>query len=164
MVSGYLLDPLATFGENLRRLRTAKKLKAKDIAAKIGVRPPVVSSWENDRTGLPETPTLFRLAKAIPATIEDLLAGIDPDYDQIRSDLIRHTSTGASVSDVAAEQSAVGLQREQAEGPMLKEIRDVRESVGKSLDRLIALETGLVETSEARRGQPRRKAVRGNRR
>lgn len=78
----------AAFGHNVRRLREAAGLKGLDLAEKLGVKPSVVSAWENGRRGLPETPTLFRLAKALNASIDELLLGVDEAYD-----LIRHEGT-----------------------------------------------------------------------
>jgi hypothetical protein len=40
-----------------------------------------VSGWEHDRRGLPEAQTLFRIAKGLRCSIEELLEGIDRDYD-----------------------------------------------------------------------------------
>ena len=42
-----------------------RAMRAGQLAKKIGVAPSVVSAWENDKRGLPETPTLFKLAKAL---------------------------------------------------------------------------------------------------
>lgn len=153
MFSGYLLADVGTFGENLRRLRKARGLKAKDIAERLGVTRPVVSKMENDRNGLPETPTLFRLAKAIPATIEDLLAGIDPAYDAIRRELSCQTSTGDSLpggdvsNDTAAADSSGVLEPD--EGPMLEAIRSVRAAIGESMAKLVDVETRLAATRQA---------------
>lgn len=72
------------FGENVRELRRAAGYRhAKDFAAALGKSPTVVSKWENDRTGLPETPTLFLLAKAFGVSINRLLRNVDRDYDEI---------------------------------------------------------------------------------
>lgn len=84
---GYL-SPVPTFGQNLKRLRQAAGFKlSKDLATALDVTPPVVSAWENDQGGLPETPTLFKLAKTVKCRVEDLLEGIDPDYDRVRETL-----------------------------------------------------------------------------
>jgi transcriptional regulator with XRE-family HTH domain len=72
------------FGENVRELRRAAGYRyAKDFAAALGKSTTVVSKWENDRTGLPETPTLFLLAKALGVSINRLLRNVDPAYDDI---------------------------------------------------------------------------------
>jgi transcriptional regulator with XRE-family HTH domain len=78
---GYPVGLLPTFGENLKRLRTRAGLKNKELAAKVAVKPPTVSAWERDRGGLPETPTLFKLAKALGCPIEELLQGVDAEYE-----------------------------------------------------------------------------------
>jgi len=87
--SGTIFQAVPSFGENVRALRQKRGLKAKDLADAVDVSPSVVSAWENDRSGLPETPTLFRLAKALRVSIDELLSGLDAEYD-----LIRHTGTG----------------------------------------------------------------------
>lgn len=86
--NGYFSPVVATFGENLRTIRKARGMRAKALAAQLGVTPQVVSRWENN-SAVPETTTLIRVAKALQTGIDDLLAGVDEGYD-----LIRHTSTG----------------------------------------------------------------------
>lgn len=91
----------SAFGQNVKRLRTQAKLKGIELAELLGTTPSVVSAWENGRRGLPETPTLFRLAKALNTSIDELLAGVDRGYD-----LIRHASTGVhggALDDVEGE-------------------------------------------------------------
>ena len=39
---------------------------------------------QRDYHGLPETPTLLRLAKALRCSVEALLDGVDADYEQMR--------------------------------------------------------------------------------
>lgn len=88
---GAIFEPLVgTFGDNVRRLRQRARLNSAQLAETVGVTRPVVSKWEKNRTGLPETPTLFRIAKALRCTVEELLEGIDEEYDRIRRDLGRH--------------------------------------------------------------------------
>lgn len=81
---GYSSRPMGTFGDNVRRLREAVGLKGVELAERVGVTPPVVSAWENNRTGLPETPTVLKLAKALGVSVEELLDGIDQDYDRVK--------------------------------------------------------------------------------
>lgn len=64
---------------------------------KLGVAPPVLSAWENDRGGMPETPTLLRLAKALGCSVEELLAGVDAEYDLVA------TARAADVNSRLAE-------------------------------------------------------------
>lgn len=74
------------FGENVRRLRIAAGLKyGYQLAKELEVDPSVVSRWEQNKTGLPETPTLLRLAKVLGVSVDDLLAGVDPDYERVRA-------------------------------------------------------------------------------
>ena len=78
--AGYPVGVLPTFGENLKRLRERAGLKNKELAEKVSVKPPTISAWERNRGGLPETPTLFKLAKALNCPIEELLQGVDAEY------------------------------------------------------------------------------------
>jgi transcriptional regulator with XRE-family HTH domain len=75
--------PLVSFGTNVRRLRKAANVKANELARMVETSPSAVSAWENDKGGLPETPTLFRLAKALNCSIGELLVGVDADYDSL---------------------------------------------------------------------------------
>ncbi len=89
MLAGYIAQdyalPVPTVGENIRKLRIERSLAQGELAARLGVKQSTVSNWETDRRGLPETPTLFKLAKALHCSIEDLLAGVDEAYSKQRS-------------------------------------------------------------------------------
>lgn len=81
---GATFRTVPSFGENVRRLRREAGFKrSKELAARLNVAASVVSRWENDATGLPEGPTLLRLAIALRCSVEDLLLGVDPDYDAL---------------------------------------------------------------------------------
>ncbi len=55
---------------------------------------PQVSDWENDRHTVLETGTLLRIAKALGCSVDQLLSGVDPDYDRVRE------ATAATAGDV----------------------------------------------------------------
>jgi transcriptional regulator with XRE-family HTH domain len=104
--------PIEAFGRNIKRLRKAQTpiLRGKDLAAAISTDPGVVSRWENGKGGLPETPTLIKLAKTLQVSVDELLAGVDVDYDEIivtRSDIshgaqLAPNSTTGGPSDVGS--------------------------------------------------------------
>ncbi|MDE2904691.1 MAG: LexA family transcriptional regulator [Acidobacteriota bacterium] len=74
-----------SLGRNIKRLRTVAGLQTqKAFAERLGVPQPQVSDWENDRSPVPEVPNLLKLAKALGCSVDELLAGVDPDYDRIR--------------------------------------------------------------------------------
>ena len=79
--------PVSAFGQNVKRIRLAKrpKLKAKELAERLETDPSVISRWEKGKGGLPETPTMMRLAKTLAVSVEALIAGVDADYDRIRA-------------------------------------------------------------------------------
>ena len=74
-----------SLGENIKRLRTVAGIQTqKAFAELLGVPQPRVSDWENDRYTVLEIPTLIKLAKVFHCSVDELLAGVDPDYDRIR--------------------------------------------------------------------------------
>ena len=74
-----------SLGQNIKRLRIAAGISTqRALAERLHVPQPQVSDWENDRYGTLETPTLMKLAKVLRCTIDQLLNGVDPDYDQVR--------------------------------------------------------------------------------
>ena len=84
-----------SFGRNIRRLRSAAGVRTqRELADRLGVPQPQVSDWENDRYTVLETGTLLRLAKALRCSVDQLLTGVDPDYDRVRE------ATTANPSDI----------------------------------------------------------------
>jgi transcriptional regulator with XRE-family HTH domain len=71
----------SSVGANIRRLRERAGLTQVALADRLDVTQPSVWKWEHDRSGLPEAATLFKLAKALDCTVEDILAGIDREYE-----------------------------------------------------------------------------------
>ena len=72
-------------GQNIRRLRWKSGLRTqRALADLLGVPQPQVSDWENDRYSVLETMTLVRIAKGLRCSVDQLLVGVDPDYDRVR--------------------------------------------------------------------------------
>jgi transcriptional regulator with XRE-family HTH domain len=73
-------------GENVKRLRKLAGLATQSaLAEKMGVPQPRASDLENDRYEWPDIQTLLSAAKAIGCSLDDLLAGVDAGYDQLRT-------------------------------------------------------------------------------
>lgn len=74
-----------SLGQNIRRLRRESGLHTqKALADLLGVPQPQVSDWENDRYAVLETLTLVKIAKGLRCSVDELLVGVDPAYDQVR--------------------------------------------------------------------------------
>ncbi len=74
-----------SLGQNIRRLRRDAGLDTqKALADLLGVPQPQVSDWENDRYSVLETLTLVKIAKGLRCSVDELLVGVDPDYDRVR--------------------------------------------------------------------------------
>lgn len=82
---------MATFGGNLKRIRQQRKITQKALAKATGIGTTVLSRMENNGQGLPETPTILKLAKGLRCTVDDLIAGEDKEYDAIASGVSRDT-------------------------------------------------------------------------
>ncbi len=87
IVRGYTAP--VTVGDNIRKIRERLGLQQVDLADRLKIRQPSAWTLEN-QDGLPEAGTLLKLAKALSCSVEELLEGVDPDYDAVRRDLIRH--------------------------------------------------------------------------
>ena len=95
-----------SLGQNIKRLRWEAGLQTqKALADLLGVPQPQVSDWENDRYAVLETLTLVKIAKGLRCSVDELLAGVDPDYDRIREEERAPAVEPARV-DVAVETSA----------------------------------------------------------
>ena len=71
-------------GKTIKRLRTVTGLRQKAFAELLGVPQSQVSDWEHDRFAVLDISSLIKLAKALHCSVDELLAGVDPDYDRIR--------------------------------------------------------------------------------
>lgn len=82
-------------GDNVKRLRQAAGMATQGaLAERMGVPQSRVSDLENDRYSLPETRTLMLAATAIGCRVDDLLAGVDPEYDASKNALKILLGTG----------------------------------------------------------------------
>ena len=74
-----------SLGKNIKRLRTMVGLRTqKALTELLGIPQSQVSDWENNRYTIIEVSTLIKLAKVFHCSVDELLAGVDPDYDWIR--------------------------------------------------------------------------------
>jgi transcriptional regulator with XRE-family HTH domain len=71
----------ATFGERLRKARTAGGLTQSALVKRSGIPKPTLSRYENDHV-LPSLATLARLAEALHVSPGSLLAGTSSPIDE----------------------------------------------------------------------------------
>jgi len=96
----YTSAVVGSFGANVARLRKLAGKKGVELAKDVNVKPPVLSAWENNRGGLPETPTLLKLAKALKCSVDELLEGVDDAYDEVMRRRNHAVHAGGSAQDV----------------------------------------------------------------
>jgi transcriptional regulator with XRE-family HTH domain len=114
----------STFGENVRRFRKAAGLKSVELARRLKVTPPVVSAWEKNRTGLPEAPTLLKIARALGVTVNDLLDGVDKEHDAIA---LKQQAQFLGILNAGIEETPEGARRLEEALRKLDSAHDQRE-------------------------------------
>lgn len=86
--------------ENIERVRIAAGYQnAAAFARHIGVSPGTLGDWEAGRYENLQLSNLLRIAKGAKCSVEDLLRGVDPEYD----------STGVTRADLAHEADSENL-------------------------------------------------------
>lgn len=76
---------VVSLGTNIKRLRAEAGIRTqRELAARLEVPQPQVSDWENDRYAVLETLTLVKIAKGLGCSVDALLAGVDPAYDEVQ--------------------------------------------------------------------------------
>ena len=89
-------------GKNIKRLRTVMGLRRqKALVELLGVPQSQVSDWEHDRSAVLDISNLIKLAKALHCSVDELLAGVDPDYDRIREGGAAGAVPARTWSDIA---------------------------------------------------------------
>lgn len=150
-----------TFGGNLRNLMNRSGVRVTDVAAELGVVKSAVSGWLHDKVELPNTPTLLRLAKAVRCSVDEMLAGLDPDYDKVIRDLNRQIKDQGSPpergSDVPASVRVEASRVESAS----KKLQVAAEEIAA---RLMDIAGELSATAQAGATQPAEPGTRSRRR
>lgn len=92
-----MLATVGSIGENIRRIRTDRGIRTQgELAKLLEVPQPQASDWENDRYKTLDTTTLLRIAKKLRVSVDELVVGVDNEYDGVRRDLIGQSDGGTS--------------------------------------------------------------------
>jgi len=119
----YFSDDVATFGDRLEAARQAKGLTPERLAQKIGVKAKTVHAWENDSSS-PRANKMQMLAGLLNVSIMWLIAG-----------------QGNGTHDVART-----YERPDGVNDTIGEIRAIKQSLTRAIDRIEALEARLEQT------------------
>lgn len=119
-----MLSFVASVGENVKRIRLEAGYRHQGrFAQRAGVSQQWLSDLENGRYDMPDTPSLLKLAKALDCSVDDLLSGVDPQYDAASE--ARHRNAVAVYGD---EEIDLGDGAQQAEAlKILQQARDEKE-------------------------------------
>lgn len=93
-----------TFAENFRAMQERSGLTGRAISQASGIGESEISEYRTGSGGIPELGRLLRLALAMQCTLDELVEGLDENYDLARRDLIRL----ASAVDSGFPQDVVG--------------------------------------------------------
>ena len=94
------------FGKQLKRLRESKGIMQKDLAYKLDIKPPSLSSYETGKQ-LPDLPTTKKIANFFGVTVDDLLKDTNDVANGVleeHSELILDLKNGRSLDEIAAKQ------------------------------------------------------------
>jgi transcriptional regulator with XRE-family HTH domain len=148
-------------GENLRRLREAAGFATgADFARSLGVTVQQLNDWENRREFV-DTKTLIRLAKGARCLVEDIVAGVDVNFDAMARDLIRQRGVSSSALPVKAgdhgtEADEVSVLKERNK-QLEQQLAVARDTLRKVIDGLGAESLGQDRTPPPRAAGPRKR-------
>lgn len=88
-----------SLGQNIKRLRERPGFERtrRELARSMGTEYQSLYDWETDRRKTVDSATLLKLARALQVTVEQLLDGVDDDYEAIKRDLVRQSRDQQSV-------------------------------------------------------------------
>lgn len=128
---GYLFQAVPSFGDNLKKWMDRRGINGVKLAESLEVQGPTVSQWLNEPVS-PRADTLIKLSKVLRCTVDDLLIGVDVDYDELRRELSCQTKEEESDpergSDVPA--SPVEVSRIEAQ---YRELADATAAIASDL-------------------------------
>jgi transcriptional regulator with XRE-family HTH domain len=157
-----MLCRVPTVGQNLKRLRG--KMTQEELAEASGVAQGDISKWEKEKA-LPTIPSVLRLAKALGCSVEQLLAGVDPEYDEIvigQRDLLRHSHKGDShphAGGLSAQSLPITTRIQQLEQQLRERDRFIAQVEDAAL-KVVRLFTATKENRSARAHESRRRSAR----
>jgi transcriptional regulator with XRE-family HTH domain len=102
--SRLMLSAVATISDNIRAAREARGWTQSELAKRAGVVQARISDWERSRYRQPDISSLLKLANALEVTLDDLVAGIDTDYEARRKSIDAGRSTRRITSPPPGEE------------------------------------------------------------
>ncbi len=137
-----------TLGQNIRRIRIAAGFATqKQLANAMGRESSqLVSDWERDRREGLDMSSLLAFVKACRVTIDDVIAGIDVEYDQMRAEAAKLTTPVIGDRVDSANLLAIGGVRDSTISLLIDERNAWKDKYNKLKD---DIETSLIQYAEA---------------
>lgn len=145
----------SSFGENLRKARQRAALSVTAAAERARMRTNHWANLEARREGLPEGPTLVKVAVAVGCSVDDLLIGVDANYDPLR----RGTPVQGTIGGAAHGADSARVLELQQRIETYNQLLEETEGIARRLVQIAAHRTkGLVPRSarSGRRGRDRK--------
>lgn len=149
-------------GENIAAAREAAGFDTQGAFAEaLGVPQPRVSDWENSRYGSVKLETLLKVAKLLKVSVDVLLVGVDPTYDEIvkQSDPSDHTRTADSAHPTGGAARVDSSRERVLEGRLLVAeamLEEAREQAARLVATLRATDGESAPTSSRSSGRTRK--------
>lgn len=120
------------FGENVRKFREQQGWSQEQLAERLKAKQPDVSGWENG--GVPSLSKVVKLALVLGCSVDDLVAGVDRDYDVLHFSGHGTHTAGAISPDGTTETAArlLDLERRVKDYEVtLREVEDIASRLAK---------------------------------
>lgn len=162
-VRGYAVHVVGSFGRNVKALMKLRDVSQETLQTALDVKQGTLSDWLRDRRGLPEGPTLLKFAKVLKVRVEDLIVGVDPEYDQICQSLSAGTARPHAGTERAVPTDYAGASISTSKD-LLGPHHAVLVTVGNLLTRYLdsRMQPSRKETAPARAGKTGRSRNRRN--
>lgn len=133
-----------TFGQNVRALRRERGWSQVELAQRLGVRQPDLSGWETG--GVPALDKVVQLALVFDRSLDDLMKGINPNYDLLRhGSSVQSQSGGVDAPDSARVQELEAL------------VNDYARTIAAVTKQLVGVATRGEQVRAARDAQSKRR-------
>lgn len=163
-----------TLGKNIKRIRLARGIDTQTkLARLLDVPQPQASDWENDRYKSLDTLTLLRIAKKLKVSLDQLVEGIDAEYDEGRrtslvtarseTQILTHKPGGSDVpasgqAELEARVRELEAERKEREA-FIRQVQDAAIATVRLFGYdAIAKESRAARTAQRRSRRTRRKA------
>lgn len=143
-----------TFAERFSEVLDSRQRSGRAVSQASGIVESQISDYRRGEVKEPGVFTLLKIARAVGCSVEELVEGIDPEYDALRSDLIRHaqdqqSGPSSNVGDLPNDSTAAGVLESENQ-----RLREALEQVTHVASQLAEIAAAGVKSDQAASGRP----------